>query len=269
MRIACVVAVAVVCGSNAGCEAPIAQKTAALTSLFSDGFESSPTAWGMFEEIVGGNHCYDDGIGSVAQTSEQHDGGSGSLRVFANASSSNFSNHVIAQRRLSTTGVDTELTYSLSTMVDPAAGDGFHEGQTGPELSVQRTRLEGSVWRTRTAGIQYVANKWSGQGTWQIWSDTGSGSAGWVSFAQTSALTPGEWATITLVFDYSTNAYVSISVDGAGASMSQSLSSYTIIGEAKFSEDALWLTLEAENVWSGCGGAYEYRVYYDDVSLAD
>jgi len=267
-----------VLGTIVGCSAPVAhdEEAAALSgTLFTDNFDTAPTSWSKFEEIVGGIPdggvgCYADNIGTVAQTAEQHQAGAGSLRGFANFNGTTFSNHVIAQQRLATTGVDTRLTYSLWALVDPQAGDDFHEGQTGPELSLQRTRLESGVWRTRTAGIQYIANKWSGsQRTWQIWTDTGNGSAGWVAFATTAPLMPGRWVQITLVANYATNRYESITIKGAGVTMNKlPLSQYSIVGEQKFSEDALWLTLEGENAWSNCGdGVYEYRVYYDAVKL--
>jgi hypothetical protein len=49
--------------------------------IFSDNFETSPTSWGMFEEIVGGNPCYTADAGWVAQTTEQAHTGSGSVSL--------------------------------------------------------------------------------------------------------------------------------------------------------------------------------------------
>jgi hypothetical protein len=267
-----------VLGTIVGCSTPATneEETAAVSgTLFTDNFDTMPTSWDRFEEIVGGIPdggvgCYTNDIGLVEQTTEQHQSGPGSLRVDANAARTVYSNHLIAHHPLGTTGVDTRLTYSLWAFIDPQAGqDGLHEGQTGPELSLQRTRLESGVWRTRTAGIQYIANRWSGQGTWQIWTDTGNGSAGWVAFARNATLTPARWTQITLVANLATNRYESITVQGAGVSMKKlPLSQYSIVGEQKFYEDALQLTLEGENAWSNCGDfVYEYRVYYDAVKL--
>ena len=62
---------------------------------------------------------------------------------------------------------------------------------------------------------------------------------------------PGRWVQIALVANDATNRYESITVQGADVTMNKlSLSQYPIVGEQKFSEGALWLTLEGENAWS-------------------
>src|SRR5262249_38103295 len=40
-----------------------------------------------------------------------------------------------------------------------------------------------------------------------------------------------------------------------------------IVPELKFSSEGLWATLESENAWSTCGSLFQYRTYYDDVTL--
>jgi hypothetical protein len=203
----------------------------------------------------------------VAQTSEQAHSGAGALRVWANQAGSPESDHVIAQQHVSTSGVSGRYRYDVWSLVDPSAGDGLHEGQTGPEMSLQNTRQVGSVFETTTGGVQYVANKWSGQGTWNVWTDTGSGTAGWVSFA-TQPLAPGVWYELTLDVDYDANRYVSLAVAGGSVSMHVDLSSRVIVRESKFTEQAFWATLEGENAWSNCGQQeFQYRTYYDDVRL--
>jgi hypothetical protein len=234
--------------------------------VFPDGFESAPTTWTLFEEVVGGNACYGTGIGSVAQTTEQAHSGSGSLRVWANQAGSLESDHVIAQQHLSTSGVSGRYRYDVWSLVDPAAGDGLHEGQTGPEISLQNTRQVGATFATTTGGVQYVANKWSGQGTWNVWTDTGSGAAGWVSFA-TQTLSPGVWYELALDVDYDANRYVSLAVTGGSVSLRVDLSSRVIVPESKFTQTALWATLEGENAWSTCSQDFQYRTYYDDVRV--
>jgi hypothetical protein len=236
--------------------------------LLSDSFESSPTPWGIFEEVVNGNACYATGIGAVDQTTEQAHQGSGSLRVWANEALSTKSDHVIGQRLLGSSGVSGRYRYDVWALIDPQAGDGLHEGQTGPEISLQNTRNGPSGYRTTTGGIQYVANKWSGQGTWNVWTDTGSGAAGWAPFA-TQVLTPGVWYELTLDVDYDANRYVAFTVAGGGLSLHFDLSSHVIVPESKFTAEAFWATLEGENAWSNCGqAAFEYRVYYDDAVVA-
>jgi len=240
--------------------------TARAQVVFSDGFESSPTSWGIFEEVVGGNTCYATGIGSVEQTTEQHHQGVGSLRVWANQPLSSQSDHVIAQQQLSTAGVTGRYRYELWSLVDPQAGDGLHEGQTGPEFSLQNTRMLPQGYRTTTGGIQYVANKWSGQGTWNVWTDNGSGTAAWAAFA-TQTLSPGTWYKLTLDVDYDANRYIAFSISGGSLDVSVDLSADTIVPEVKFTQEAFWATLEGENAWSACAQVFEYRVYYDDVSV--
>jgi hypothetical protein len=258
------------CSSNApDTEAPTGVSASAF-SVFTDDFGSSPTSWGMFEEVVGNNTCYGTGIGSVQAvpvTRQQHS--DSALRVLANAAASTSSNHVLAQKRLAVDAMAGRriAQYRMMVMVDPLAGDGLHEGQTGPELSVQSTRVVGSVgYRTATAGIQYIANKWSGQGAWQIWTGPAGGSvAGWATLPATFRLTPGVWYQLTLEADYGSSTYQHLAVSTAGASLNLDLRAYPIVDEIKFTEAALWLTLESENAWSGCGGIYQYGVYYDDV----
>ena len=160
-------------------------------------------------------------------------------------------------------GVTATILWAL---IDPQTGDGLHEGQTGPELSLQNTRAADGGFATTTGGVQYVANKWSGQGTWNVWTDTGSGTAGWVSFA-TQVLSPGTWYELTLDVDYDANRYVDFTIAGGSVSMHADLSSRVIVPEAKFTQQALWATLEDENAWSTCGQDFTYRVYYDTVSL--
>jgi hypothetical protein len=234
--------------------------------VFSDSFESSPTSWTLFEEVVGGNSCYGTGLGSVTQSTEQAHDGTGSLRVFANQANTVKSNHVLAQQHLSTSGVAGRYRYEVWAMVDPQAGDGVHEGQTGPELSLQNTRQVGQAFFTTTGGIQYIENKFSGQGVWNVWSDRGSGTPTWTG-VKNQVLTPGVWYKLTLELDYDINRYIGLDVAGGSVSFHLDLSSFTIAQESKFSEEALWATLESENTFSGCTIPFEYRVYYDQVTL--
>ena len=260
------------CSSSApDTEAPTGVSASAF-SAFTDGFGTSPTSWGMFEEVVGNNTCYATGIGSVQAvpvTRQNH--ADSALRVLANAAGTTSSNHVIAQKRLADDVMAGRTTaqYRMMVMVDALAGDGLHEGEAGPEISLQNTRVvAGLGYRTATAGIQYVANKWNGQGAWHIWTGAAGGSvAGWATLPATFRLTPGVWYQVTLEADYGASTYRNLSVSTAGASLNLDLRPYAIVDEIKFSEAAFWLTLESENVWSGCGGVYQYGVYYDDVRL--
>jgi hypothetical protein len=251
----------------------LSQKAARAQVIFSDTFEdASATSWTMFEEIVGGNPCYAANIGSVKATpmGPAHQG-SGALEVDADVALALKSNHVIAQRHVSAAGVSGRYRYEAWALIDPAAGppDGgpdLHEGQTGPELSLQNTRAKPGGFATTTGGIQYVANRWSGQGTWNVWTDVGSATAGWSPFLQ-QVLSPGVWYDLVLDVDFDANRYIAFRVSGGGLNITVDLSGRTIVPEPKFTEEALWATLEAENAWSGCTQVFTYTTYYDDVSL--
>jgi hypothetical protein len=241
-------------------------RAALAQQVFSDSFESSPTSWTIFEEVVGGNSCYGTGIGSVTQSTEQAHDGSGSLRVFANQGMTVKSNHVLAQQHLSTSGVAGRYRYEVWAMVDPQAGDFVHEGQTGPELSLQNTRHVGQAFLTTTGGLQYVANKFSGQGDWNVWTEGAPGTASWRG-VKNQVLDPGVWYKIALELDYDANRYIAFDVSGGSVNFRLDLSSFIIVPESKFGEEALWATLEGENTFSGCTNVFDYRVYYDQVTL--
>jgi hypothetical protein len=80
------------------------------------------TKWGTFEEIVNNNPCYGAGIASVRRVTSQFVGtGGGSLAVTANYAGSKKSNHVLAQKGVSTDSVDVALDYVAWAMIDPLA----------------------------------------------------------------------------------------------------------------------------------------------------
>ena len=86
----------------------------------------------------------------------------------------------------------------------------------------------------------------------------------------TQPLTTSVWYTLTVEADYSNNLYRSFSLQGGGLDLSLDLSTYPIAQEKKsFTEEAFVITLESENRWNNCGsaGAYDYQVYYDQVTL--
>jgi hypothetical protein len=158
---------------------------------FRDNFET-PSGWGIFEEIVGGSSCYGDGIGEVARATDVASEGATSLRVWANKTLSPKSNHVIAQKRVSSSGQTGRLRYQLSAYVAPETAT---SGETGPEFSMQNTRMTSpGQFRTSTAGIQYRANRFSPlYQSWAIWAEVAPGQADWLTFMTTDALRPGAW----------------------------------------------------------------------------
>lgn len=233
--------------------------------VLEDDFESD-SGWSLFEEIVGGNSCYDNGIGNVVRSTDIAYSGFYSLKVWANQSRSTKSNHVIASRKYSNQGQKGNWRYQIHVYISPAT---VNSGQTGPEFSMQNTRqVAPSIFRTTTAGVQYIANPYSGYGDWNVWREQSPGVAGWSTFT-TQVITHSVWYTLTLETDYTNNVYKSFSIEGGGINLSSDLSSYRIAQETKFTEDAFVITLEDENLWNNCGaaGVYDYIVYYDKLSL--
>lgn len=234
---------------------------------FLDDFETNQ-GWGIFEEIVGDSACYGSDIGEVVRSTEVAFEGTYSLRVWANQALSSKSNHVIAQKKASTSGQTGRFRYQLYAFIAPETAS---TGETGPELSMQNTReIALNEFRTSTAGIQYRANPWSQDyKSWAIWAEAPSGEAGWQVFLRDNPLGAGEWYYIAVEADFTNNRYVRFWLRGPGVHLSLDLSSYRIAQEAKFTEQAFWLTLESENLFNNCGiaGAYHYKVYYDEIIL--
>ena len=235
-------------------------------TVFEDGFEEE-RGWGLFEEIVGGSMCYGSGIGTVERSTAVAHAGSRSIRVWANQALSTLSDHLLANLKLYERGQNGTFTYVLWAYIDPATGD---TGETGPEFSLQNTReVTPGEFRTNTVGVQYKANRHLAEPyRWAIWTETAAGPVGWRE-VMTQRLTPGEWYRFTLEVDYSANRYLRLAMEGPDVDRSEDLSSFPIVPEKKFEEEAFWLTLEAENLWSNCGiaGPFEYKVYYDDVAI--
>lgn len=235
-----------------------------VPALF-DSFESDP-AWGMFEEVVGNSPCYGSGIGEVSRQAGLAYDGSSSLRVWANRALTTRSSHVIAQKRFSPTGQPGRWRMEVSCYLPPESAG---RSQTGPEISMQNTRREPAGFRTSTAGLQYRASPWAEpRGNWAIWCEQSDGVAGWQTFT-VEPLATGQWYRITLEADFDASCYRWVAIEGGGTSRWYWLQGVRIAHEAKFAEEAFWLTLEAENLWNNCGtaGAFDCWVAYDDVTL--
>jgi len=231
---------------------------------FADDFEK-PGAWGMFEEIV--SPCYRDNLGAVSRTSDVAYSGQYSLLVDANQVGSTYSNHLIANQQLSHYGRSGRWKFCTRTYVSPETAK---TGQTGPEWSQQNTRLVDSQNRTYTAGIQRRSSPFL-QGpdleSWAAGIEKAPGQAGWEPFMN-QALEPGVWYSVCVEADYDRNVYGLFRLTGGGIDRQVDLSQYKIAGEAKFSEEAFWLTLESENLFScDSPGVFENKIYYDDVQL--
>jgi hypothetical protein len=234
---------------------------------FLDDFETDQ-GWGMFEEIVGGSPCYGAGIGEAARSTNAVFKGSYSLRVWANKASTSKSNHVIAQKQISSSGQTGRFRYQLYAYRAPETAT---SGEVGPELSMQNTReISPGEFRTSTAGIQYRANPFSPlYRSWAVWAEVAPGKADWQTFMTTDVLPPEQWYFMAVEADYTTNRYVRFWLQGHGIDLSRDLSAYSIAHEVKFNEQAFWLTLESENLFNNCGtaGNLDYKIYYDDIIL--
>ena len=235
-------------------------------SVYEDSFESDSN-WSVYEEIVNSNPCYGSGIGSVSRDTSVSFEGNYSLGVWANEASSPFSNHLIAYKEISTVTRFGNWNYVIRALIDPATEA---SGQTGPEFSMQNTRLVGvNDYKTSTSGIQYLANPFDpNYQNWYVWHEISPGVAGWTPFT-TEGLTSGSWYTLTLEVDYNSNYYQSFTLEGNGLYKTYDLSSYKIAEESKFTEEAFVITLESENLWNNCGtaGEFDYLVFYDNVLL--
>lgn len=237
---------------------------------FVDTFDNGVRNWTLFEEIVGGNTtCYGSGIGEIAKSTDYSRFGVNSLDLTTNKDLTQYSNHIIAERKLQDAGVDGQYRYVVYVMRDPATAD---QGQTGPEISVQNTRtLAGGGTETSIGAIQYISNPFV-SAPWNIWTDTGSGSAGWVQFMDNEVLTPGVWYRLVLDMDFDTNHYISLKVDGQDLSLDIDLSGYVIIRESRSFAPSFYATLEGENGWTNCGQPNRppptrHHVFYDGICL--
>ena len=234
------------------------------TTIFSDDFETDK-GWGIYEELVGGNPCYDDSIGEVARSDDYAAGGIYSLRVWANKFLSNKSNHVLGNIQINTTGLLGEYSLSTCFFIPPAPDT----AQTGPEFSLQSTRNVSGTNLTFTAGIQYIQNPWVNQ-KWWIWNN-----ATWTPLNDTIFnfhLEKNHWYTMELNINYDSNTYRCFSLKDItnltiDTTICLSKYGFTISGENKGFSPATWITLESENLWTNCNRPTQARMYYDNVYL--
>ncbi len=237
-------------------------------TIFADDFETAKT-WTIFEELVSGNPCYANNIGEVARSTDVAHIGTNALRVWANKSNSNFSNHVIAAHHISNTnGTTGQLRYGMwaymATDIDLT--------QSCPEFSVQSTRTVGAQNLTYIAGIQYIGNKWVTD-KWNIWHN---GTWKTIKLSEFGTkLAANTWYYLELNFNMTTNIYTSFKIQGGGLNVTLDLTQafqnaplgFQIGGEARSWTPSLFVTAESENLWSGCMSPYQNKVYYDDLLL--
>jgi hypothetical protein len=227
---------------------------------FTDDFEVMDTDWGTFEEICVPD-IYEEGIGLVATTTQAAYEGERSLCVWANEQQSEYSNHVLANYCFAEQGNSGRWRYEVKVYIPSATST---QGQVGPEFSLQNTRqTEPGVFKTSTAGIQYLANPTMPEcGTWYVWHE-----AQWTDFVFYK-LAADTWYTLAVEADFSTNEYICFEITRDDATGRYGLETYSMAQEIKpgFFSEGFWLTCESENIW---GVQYvDYMVYYDSVVLS-
>ena len=262
----------------------VSSATARATPVFEDDFETDK-GWTSFEELVQtstSSICYGVGLGNAERSSlGPVRSGAWSMRVHANEDGATLSNHVIGQKRVLHVGTQGRWRYTLWFYADPAQ---LALTQSGPEFSLQNTHPIGldwssgapvPRWRTRTAGLQFVGNQWDS--TWRIWSveepgdEPGSEVASWqdVDTSMLPLIDQVGWYRFSLEVDYDNNQYETLEYTEPDGSVHQvDLSAWSIARELKWYEGALWVSVEAENLWTcEAPATYQHVASYDDIKL--
>ncbi len=237
-------------------------------TAYFDNFETVQT-WTIFEELVAGNACYGNNVGEVARSTDIAHEGSTSLRVWSNKTGSTKSNHVIAAHHISNTdGITGRLRVGMWAYCATAIG----LTQSGPEFSLQSTRLVGGQNLTYIAGIQYIGNQWI-TNKWNIWHN---GVWKEIQFSEFGAtLTNNTWYYLELEFDMTSNRYLAFKIQGGGLNQTLDLTQnfqnattgFLIGAEARNWTPSYFVTAESENLWTTCSQVHENKVYYDEVKV--
>ncbi len=239
-------------------------------TVFEDDFETHQT-WGIFEEIVSGNSCYADNIGEVSRSTDFTKNGLQSLRVWSNKTGVSKSNHVIASHHIFTNqGITGRYRYAIDAYVNTTIG----LTQSAPEISVQNTRQVGVQNLTYIMGIQYIGNQWI-TNKWNIWHN-----GTWQAILPSEfglTLSYDTWYHMEIEFDFTTNEYISLTVQGGSINMTLNLqqvfqnasSGFKIGGETRNWTPSLFVTAESENLWTNCSEVRDNKVYYDNVKLLE
>lgn len=257
--------------------------------MYTDNFEV-PTTWTLFEELV--TNCYGDGVGTldVASGAAAYEGHGGAL-LHSNKNRSAFSNHLIAGKNVSNGAYDRLVKYDVHAML-PIEYD--LTSQVGPEFSIQNTRTgPGDGTTTAIAGMQHIASRYIPD-KWNIWVESAPGVATWMVLPSSvwdagggePTITAGAWWHFSLLVDFETNQYVSMTAQLAGYTYEESsdtgryplytanLTGYVIALEPRGFATATVITLEAENMFNNCGAqaetgadaqVFESQMYYDRV----
>jgi hypothetical protein len=212
--------------------------------------------WDLFEQIIEPRpECYGAGLAEFGRSDEGE-----WLELVANAAVSDRSNHPILGRRLDVDAVSGLHRLSVTTRIGVGSAAGL---QVGPELSVQNTvQADSGAFLTQTFAIQYEARP--GTHHWNLWSAFGE-EIGWRR-VNTAPLSEDEWYRISLVFDTGTGEYHELSVEGPGGFTLRFDEVTSLWQDKSFQDEAVWVTLEAENLYT-CDSPRPVvaTVHYDEL----
>lgn len=209
--------------------------------IFEDDFDDVGD-WRMFEQIIGSRpDCYGERLADHRSSADPVDPW---LELTANHAASDLTNHPILGRRLPDEPVSGLHRLQVDARIEAGSEDSL---QVGPEFSVQNTvRAESGAHVTQTFGMQYEARE--GTHHWNLWSAFGD-EIGWRRI-HTAALVPGEWYELSLVFDTGTGEYTELSVVGPGGFTLLFDGVHSLWQDKSFHEEAVWVTVEAENLFT-------------------
>ena len=242
----------------------ISKCAAAFLGSFSDNFQLNKGWPDFITEEIPNPACYNTGVESFTRGLRY---GKPSLCLTPNQAERNFSNHLIAGNRLADAGQQGVWSY-VAWFYLPSDIPAF--GETGPEISLQRTVPATSGTATYIAGLQHRTNPLDPAkvNTWAVWVANTTGDH-WVAVA-THAMPRNRWLKLELVADFDSNRYVRFAVtDGIALTfLTQQLTDWEIVPETRNFAPAFVATLEAENQ-NTCSNPQPTKttVCYSDVAV--
>lgn len=222
---------------------------------------AEPDDWYLFEQIIPFRpECYRVGHSEATVVDS---GGQPVLALTANATGSEFSNHALLGRYITSTPI--ALGRQRLTVEANLAPDAAGQIQTGPEMSVQTTaQMTDGSYRTAVFGLQYA----TASGIWQVLTG-GTEKDAWTHVSSTS-IRYDTWYRIELDFDTLKNRYLGLRVfDSDNLLIDEAIDGLGTGWEDKGATGpATWVTLDAENLFT-CDDpvATTATVFYTGLSL--
>jgi hypothetical protein len=180
---------------------------------------------------------------------------------------SKVSNHIASARKINRTGL-AEGTVRVETwFMQPTGAE--TESQTGPEISLQNNRVTpDSGYLAWIAATQYVSTSGWPEPRWYVWTEVGV-APGWTPVGDLQ-IVPDTWYKADLVADFTAEKYISLEITGGGETMFIDLADIDITSTYKEDVEtmSLWISLEAENLFTGCAEVHTSTMFYDDVAVS-